>query len=197
MQLMFLWTSFCVFPLLRSLAIKQGSVSFAECELTFLSLSLGGSDLPSLFALGCLWNFPVPSKLSTSEFWTCICLKRHRVVRVHCHIRVFSKICSDFSRTVLFPNSTEFCEFLIAMARKIMHRIPAGPASQRDVRHQSLVSPNTVSATCPAVIGNFQTEVAPNDFQRIIDQFAGAGVGGASYVLSAFGLLRGGLWSQS
>ena len=81
----------------------------------------------------------------------------------------------------MFPNSTEFCDFLSA----------AGPASQRDVRHQSLVSPNSVSATCPAVVGNFQTEVAPNDFQRIIDQFADAGLKGPSDVLSAFGLPRG------
>ena len=52
---------------------------------------------------------------------------------------------------------------LIAMVRKIMH-FSAGPASQRDVRHQSLVSPNSVSGTWPAVIGNFQTEVAPKQF---------------------------------
>ena len=77
------------------------------------------------------------------------------------------------------------------MVRKIMHRISDGPASQRDVCHQSLVSPNSVSATCPAVTGNFQTEVAPNDFQRIIDQFADAEVGGPSDVLLAFGLPRG------
>ena len=55
----------------------------------------------------------------------------------------------------------------MAMVRKIMHRISAGPTSQRDVRHQSPFSPNSASASCcPAAIGSFQTEVARDDFQR-------------------------------
>ena len=38
-----------------------------------------------------------------------------------------------------------------------MHRISAGPASQRDVRHPSHFSPNSAWASrCPAAIGSFQ-----------------------------------------
>ena len=78
------------------------------------------------------------------------------------------------------------------MVRKIMHRISAGPASQRDVRHQSHFSPNSAWASrCPAAIGSFQAEVARDDFLRITNQFADAGAGGPGDVLSAFGLPRG------
>ena len=44
---------------------------------------------------------------------------------------------------------------------------------------------------CPAAIGGFWAEVAGDDFQRIINQFANAGAGGPGDALSAFGLPRG------
>ena len=80
---------------------------------------------------------------------------------------------------------------LVAMVRKTMHRISAGPASQRDVRRQSHFSPSSAWASrCPAAIGSFQAEVARDDFLRTINQFADAWAGGPGDVLSAFGLPR-------
>ena len=46
---------------------------------------------------------------------------------------------------------------LVAVVRKIMHRISAGPASQRDVRHQPRFAPSSAWASrCQAAIGSFQ-----------------------------------------
>ena len=77
------------------------------------------------------------------------------------------------------------------MVRKIMHRICACPASQRDARQQSLLLPSAWVSCGPAASIGIQREVTRNDFQRIINQFADAGAGEPGYVLSAFGFSRG------
>ena len=73
------------------------------------------------------------------------------------------------------------------MVRKIMHRICAGPASQRHAPQQPLLLPNAWVLREPRASNDFQAEVTLEDFHRIIN----AGVGGPGDVLSAFGFPRG------
>ena len=79
----------------------------------------------------------------------------------------------------------------VVMVRKVMHRICAGLASQRDARQQSLRLPNAWVPHEPAAIKNFQTEVTRDDIQGIIVQFDVAGALGARRCALSFCFPRG------
>ena len=106
---------------------------------------------------------------------------------------LLSGIRSDFSRTVLYLNSARLCEVSASqhhMVRRIMHRISAGPASQRSasvsfchrtaLRHLVVQRPSVTS----------RRRLLETVFSVLSTNFADAGAGGPSDVLPAFGLLR-------